>query len=150
MARYETTVRTHLPPTDVFDYMADLAHFAEWDPGVRSVEQVVGDGAGPESAFLVTVDGPGRGIELRYATVEFDRPETVTVEATTRLLTSRDRIDVTPIDPSDPAGGSLVRYRAELSLNGVLRFADPLLRPLFTRIARRADEGLRGALGAKS
>jgi hypothetical protein len=146
MASYETTVRTHLPPHEAFDYMADLRNFAEWDPGVRSVEQVAGDGAGTDAAYLVVVDGPGRGVEFRYETIEFDRPESVTVEAVTRMFTSRDRIDVSAAERGDPAAGAVVRYRAELTLNGVLRYADPILRPFFDRIAGRADVGLRRAL----
>lgn len=148
MASYETTVRTRLTPEEAFDYMADLRNFAEWDPGVRSAEQSVGDGPGPDAAFVVVVDGPGRGVDFRYETVDFDRPESVTVEATTRMFTSRDRIDVSAVDGSDPAAGADVRYRAELRLNGPLRFADPILRPFFNRIAGRADEGLQRVLGA--
>jgi hypothetical protein len=150
MAIYETTVRTPLPPGEAFEYMADLRNFAEWDPGVRSVEQVAGDGAGAESAFVVVVDGPGGGVDFRYETVDFDRPETVTVEATTRLFTSRDRIDVEVVDPDDPGSGSVVRYRAELTLNGPFGLADVLVRPFFNRIAGRADAGLRNAIGTDS
>jgi carbon monoxide dehydrogenase subunit G len=150
MASYETTVRTPLPPTEAFEYMADLRNFAEWDPGVRSVEQVVGNGAGPDAAFNVVVDGAGRGVDFRYETVDFDRPESVTVEASTRMFTSRDRIDVEAVDRSDPASGSVVRYRAELKLNGPLGFVDPLLRPFFNRIAGRADAGLQRVLGEGS
>jgi hypothetical protein len=150
MASYETTVRTPLPPTDAFEYMADLRNFAEWDPGVRSVEQVAGDGAGAESAFVVVVDGPGSGVEFRYETIDFDRPESVTVEAATRMFTSRDRIDVEAVDPSDPSLGAVVRYRAQLDLNGPLGFIDPVLRPFFNRIAGRADAGLQRVLGGGS
>ena len=46
MARYVTTVRTQQPAAEAFAYMADLRHFAEWDPGVKKVVQVKGDGAG--------------------------------------------------------------------------------------------------------
>lgn len=150
MASYETTVRTPLPPAEAFDYMADLRNFAEWDPGVRSVEQVNGDGAGADSAFLVVVDGPGRGVDFRYETVDFDRPESVTVEAATRMFTSRDRIDVEAVDRNDPASGSIVRYRAELKLNGPLGVADVFVRPFFQRIAGRADAGLQRVLGGGS
>ena len=32
------------PADEVFAYMADLRNFAEWDPGVKKVVQIVGDG----------------------------------------------------------------------------------------------------------
>ena len=148
MANYQTNVRTHLPPGEAFEYMADLRNVAAWDPSVRSVEQVAGAGAGSESEFVVVVDGPGDGVQLRYRTVDYDPPRTVTVEASTRWFTSRDRIDVVPIADSADAAKSEVTYNAELTLNRALRWADPVLRPFFKRYAGRGDAGLRHAIGA--
>lgn len=48
LARYITTVRTQRASAEVFAYMADLRHFADWDPGVKKVVQVKGDGAGAD------------------------------------------------------------------------------------------------------
>ena len=42
--------------------------------------------------------------------------------------------------------GAVVTYEAELTLNGVLRFADPLLGLAFGRIGGRAADGLIDAL----
>lgn len=52
MARYITTVRTRRSVADAFAYMADLRNFAEWDPGVRKVVQVDGDGADPSRCSM--------------------------------------------------------------------------------------------------
>lgn len=143
MARYSTTIRTPMSPTEAFAYMADLRNFEEWDPGVQRARQVDGDGAGPNSAFDVTVDAPaGRGLTLRYETTEYDAPSRVVVRAQSKLFTSLDRIDV----ESDAGGGSLVTYDAELSLNGPLSIFDLVLRPIFERIGGRADRGLQDAL----
>jgi hypothetical protein len=144
MARYVTTVRTPRSPEDAFAYMADLRSFAEWDPGVRRVVQIEGDGAGPDSVFDVTVKNPGRDLTLRYRTTEFDAPRAVRVVATSTLFTSDDRITVTP-----DGDGSLVMYDAELRLNGPLGLADPLLRLAFGRIGDRAAAGLRTALDGR-
>ena len=43
MARYVTKVRTARSADEAFAYMADLRHFAEWDPGVKKVVQVEGE-----------------------------------------------------------------------------------------------------------
>jgi carbon monoxide dehydrogenase subunit G len=142
MANYVTTIETPMAPTEAFAYMADLRNFQEWDPGVKSVEQVTGSGAGPDSTFDVTVDSVGSGLTLRYETVEFDEPRLVVAKATSTMLTSLDRITV------EPAGtGSLVTYDAELTLNGPLRLADILLRPVFKRVGDRANRGLLRKLG---
>ncbi|MDH3704591.1 MAG: SRPBCC family protein [Acidimicrobiia bacterium] len=141
MARYVTTVRTPRRPDEAFTYMADLRNFAEWDPGVRAVEQIDGDGGGPRASFDVTVAGIGRDLTLRYVTEEHDAPTRVLVEARSSMFTSIDLITVEP-----DGDGALVTYDAELKLNGVLGIADPLLRPAFSRIGDRAAAGLREVL----
>jgi carbon monoxide dehydrogenase subunit G len=141
MAQYVTTIETPRPPTEAFAYMADLRNFAEWDPGVQTATQVEGDGPGPEAVYDVTVDAPGKGLTLRYQTVEYDEPRSIVVRASSRTFTSEDTVTV------EPAGtGSLVTYRAELELNGPLRVFDLVLRPIFGRIAGRANDGLLRAL----
>lgn len=141
MAQYTTTIKTPRSPEDAFAYMADLRNFAAWDPGVQAVTQVAGDAGGINSTFDVTVDAPGKGLTLRYETTEYRAPSTVTVKATSTMFTSLDRIDVTP-----DGDGSIVRYDAQLLLNGPLRLFDPVLRPFFNRIGGRANSGLLEAL----
>ena len=137
MARYVTTVRTQQPAAEAFAYMADLRHFAEWDPGVKKVVQVKGDGAGAGAEFDVTVTGT----TLRYVTEVYQPSAELVVVAKSRTLTSTDRVTVTADGDS-----TLVTYDALLELNGVLRIADPLLRLAIGRIGDRAAAGLRRVL----
>lgn len=124
--------------------MADLRNFAEWDPGVKRVTQVVGSGGGPDAEFDVVV-ASGRGeLDLRYVTKAYDEPHLVLIEARSRMLTSIDRITV-----SESVSGCSVTYDAELVLNGPLRFADFVLKPLFNRIGGRAAQGLVTALAGE-
>jgi len=144
MARYVTTVRTPWTPEAAFAYMADLRHFAQWDPGVTKAEQAVGNGAGPGAEFDVTVRNGGVGMTLRYRTVSFNAPHHVLVVASTPLLTSEDRITVVP----ESDGGASVTYDADLRLSGPLRLFDPALGVAFGRIGDRAAAGMRAALNA--
>jgi hypothetical protein len=146
MARYIMSVRTPMSPEDAFAYMADLRNFADWDPGVARVEQVAGDGAGPGASFDVGVKTPARTITLRYDTVTYDPPTTVLAVAKSAVLTSRDTVTVRPDDDGD---GSIVTYDAVLTLNGLLRLADPLLALSFRRIGDRAAAGLIAALSGE-
>ena len=145
MARYVVHVRTPMPPAEAFAYMADLTNFADWDPGVTSVEQVAGDGAGPGSAFDVAVKLPGWTMTLRYDTVAFDdESTTMTAFAENALLTSEDTITV------EPGGeGSVVTYDAQLKLKGLLGLSDPLLGLTFNQIGGRAATGLIEALAGE-
>lgn len=141
MARYVTTIRSPKSQEEAFEYMSDLRNFEDWDPGVKSATQVTGDGGGAGASFDVVVEAPGPGLALRYETIEYDSPTLAVVEAKSTMFTSLDRIEV----ESDGAG-SIVTYDAELTLNGPLGLFDIVLRPIFDRIGRRADDGLQRAL----
>ncbi len=127
--------------------LADMRRFADWDPGVRSVEQVAGVGAAPGATFdlrLAVVPYPRT---LRYVTEEFDRPSSPH-RRREALLVARDLL-VTSIDrvSAEPDGdATLLVYDAEFRLNGPLSLGDLWLRPVFGWVARRADAGLRSAV----
>jgi hypothetical protein len=141
MARYVTRVRTPMSAEKAFAYMADLRRFAEWDPGVRRVEQIEGDGGGPGAVFDVTVASVGPDLTLRYRTTEYDPPHAFRVVATSTFFTSDDRIRV-----DSDGDATIVTYDAELRLNGPLGLFDLGLRLAFGWIGDRAAAGLRKAL----
>jgi len=140
MAQFSATIRTPLQPAAAFDYMADARHFAEWDPGTLGVVQVTGEGGSPESVFDVEVKGVVGSTTFRYRTTSYEPPERVRLEATTRMFTAIDLIEVGELPPGQE--GSLISYSAELRLNGPLSVFDGLLRTAFRRIGERAAEGL--------
>jgi len=142
MPHYETRVRSPWPAERAFEYMCDLEHFAEWDPGVEHASRVAGGAPGAGATYDVTVSAMGRDLTLRYETVEIDPPSRVEVRAETATLRSIDVITV----EEDPGAGCIVTYDADLSLKGLLRFGDPLLGLAFRRIGDRAAAGLRAAL----
>ena len=142
MASYSTTIATDWTPREAFDFMSDLRNFAVWDPGVRSVEQVVGEAGGADTEFDVVVDGAPVAMTLRYRTESYERPRTATVRASNLLFTSVDTITVEP-----EGDGSVVTYDADLRLNGPLCLFDLALKPVFQRIGGRANQGLIEALG---
>ena len=141
MAKYTVSVESSKSVEEAFAYMADLRNFAKWDPGVLTVTQVAGDGAGLGSSFDVAVKSVGGGTVLRYETLEYDEPGNLLVEARNSKFTSIDRITVVAKDE-----GSIVTYAAELLLNGCLSPLNPLLGLVFNRIGDRAAAGLRRVL----
>ena len=135
MATYLVRIRSPKSPPEAFAYMANLANFAEWDPGVTRVEQIEGEGPGQGAAFDVTVKG--LRTPLRYRTTRFEPPNSIVALAESRFLTSLDTITV-----EDDGTGSIVTYDAKLTLNGPLGLADPILGLTFGRIGDRATAGL--------
>ncbi len=142
MPHYRTVVDTPWSPERAFEYLSDLEHFAEWDPGVKRSVQVAGDGVTVGAAFDVTVGGVGRDMTLRYEIVAMDTPDRVEVRAGTGTLLS---VDVMTFEPTGD-GGCRVTYDADLLLKGALRVANPLLGVVFGRIGDRAAVGLRRVL----
>lgn len=137
MARYVTKVHTARPADEVFGYMADLRNFAEWDPGVKKVVQVKGEGGGPGNEFDVTVSGT----TLRYVTTEYVAPKHLLVVAESGTLISTDTVTVAATDD-----GTIVTYDADLQLKGVFKAFGPVLSLAFGRIGGRAAAGLRRVL----
>lgn len=143
MATYITSIRSPLAAEKAFDYVADVEHFAEWDPGVTESVQVEGDGPGLGAAYDVTVRNAGRSMTLRYEVVAYDPPHQIVLHADTGRLVSHDTITV-----GAQGSGSVVVYEAELTLKGIARLAEPGLALAFDRIGDKAAAGLRRALGA--
>jgi hypothetical protein len=140
MARYVTTATCPLPTTQAFAYMSDIRHFVEWDPDIKRVVRVTGDGPGVGTAYDVTVQA-GNTTVMRYTVKEYEPSRRILIVSRTPFLTSVDEITV------EPAGsGSTVTYDAKLTLNGPLGLFDPLLRLAFGFIGDRAADGLRRVL----
>jgi len=137
MARYTTTIASPWPPEQAFEFMADLRNFAEWDPGVKKSTMTSGSAPGLGTAYDVTV-----GLStLNYVTKEYNPSTRTVAEAKTLLLRSYDIIEVT-----ETASGCEVFYDAELTLNGLLGMADPVLGLAFSRIGDKAAAGMAAAL----
>lgn len=144
MARYLTTVPTPLSAVDAFAWMADITHFAQWDPGVKRVVRVEGEGPGVGAAYDLTVQAGGTTV-MRYVVKEYEPPRRILLVARTAFLTSVDEISV-----EATGTGSIVTYDAKLTLNGPLGLFDLFLRPVFRVIGDRAAAGLKRALTTAS
>ena len=142
MPKYTTTVKSPWTAQRAFEYLSDLSHFVDWDPGVTRAVQVIGMGPGPDAAFDVTVKSVSSNMTLRYKTVVFEPNRRIEVLAESTSLRSYDVMTFEEI----VGGGCEVTYSAELDLRGVRAVANPLLSLLFKGIGDRAAQGLRRVL----
>jgi len=144
MARYSTTIESHRPPAETFEYLADFSRAKEWDPGVVDGENLTGTPLGVGSRFRLVATFLGRRLPLEYAITAFDPPRRVVFQADAPRLRSTDEIRFAPA-----GGGTSVTYEADLRLKGSLgALLDPVLGLAFRRIGDRAAAGLRRALGS--
>jgi len=141
MAHYWATVHSPWSAERAFEYMSDLEHFAEWDPGVKRAVQVAGAGPALGAAYDVTVGGIGRDQILRYEIVDIDAPRRFVARAETGTLLSLDAVTI-----EADGDGSAVTYDATLTLKGVMKIGSPILALMFRRIGDRALGGLRAVI----
>jgi hypothetical protein len=139
MARFVDTVMTSLwSEDDAFSYMADARNFAEWDPGTTRVDEVQGNGAGPDAAFDVTAEVGSRSTVLRYEVTDWKPPRRVVLEASKPWMHLRDEIVIDRV-----ATDTLITYDARITLRGPLKVFDKMLDKRFQAVGQRAATGLR-------
>ncbi len=143
MATYRATVVSTRSAEETFDYMADFANAAEWDPGTASAEHLSDGEIGLGSAFRLEVKVGSRTTPLDYRIVTFARPHRVVLLGESDTVRSEDTMTVVPAAD----GGSILTYEAELTLKGSFSPANPLLGLFFNRIGDKGAEGLRRTLG---
>lgn len=137
MARFVDAIDLPLSREEAFDYLADFAHTAEWDPGVVSARRLTTGPVGEGSRFQVTVSFLGRRTSLEYVISAYEPPRRLVLEGGDGGLRSIDEITF-----ASRPGGTRVTYEARLELSGVLRRVDPLLDRVFQRVGRAAADGL--------
>jgi hypothetical protein len=157
--KVEDRVLVRRSADEAFLYLADFARLPEWDPGIVRSRRV--DGGATVSVPEAPATGPlvtgarfevvarffGRDVPMAYELVRFD---SVTREAelvgTAPGIRATDWISVRPVGEPGEARAE-VHWRAEFLLSGTSRLFGPLMRPLFSRLARKAMDGLRAKLG---
>ena len=143
MARYRGTVVSTRSAEDTFDYMANFANAAEWDPGTASAERLDTGEVGLGSAFRLDVRVGPRTLPLDYRIVAFERPHRVVLLGESDTLRSEDTMTVVPAAD----GGAILTYDADLTLKGNFALGNPFLGLFFDRIGDKGVGGLRQTLG---
>jgi hypothetical protein len=147
VAIYEDTIQSSWSADETFGYLAEFSNAEQWDPGVLEGSQL---DPGPGRAgmrFRIVVPFGGRRLVLIYHVTSYSPGDRqVVLEARSRLLRAVDTITVTPSTAGPSAEGSVVSYRAEVTLGGPFGLADPLLARGFRTVGSRAAKGLAGVL----
>ncbi len=61
-------------PEVVFDFVADMRNDPHWAPMVSGVEQVAGDGPGPDAAYVIQQQVGSRTVEIPMRLTAYERP----------------------------------------------------------------------------
>lgn len=141
MTRIAEELMTTLKREIAFDYVADFAHQAEWDPNTVSSRRLDAGDLGAGARFALEVKIGRKVVPMEYRITEFQHPTRVVLVGEGSGVWSQDIITFT-----DVPDGTRVDYVAEIKLGGLLGLAQPLLRPAFARIGHGAVEGMQREL----
>ena len=143
MARHKVTVETPLSTEAAFDLLADMTNSKSWDPSVVEAEKTSEGPVGLGTTFRVVVSFAGRKSAFAYRITEYERPRSVTLEASNFAVVSKDRITVEPLSGTS---GARAVYDADLQPRWLFALASPIIARGFNKIVDEAGAGLRERL----
>lgn len=145
MTRLHERIQTTLPIEAAFDYVADFANAQEWDPGVATARRIDDGPVSVGARYDLGVRMGGRVAPMEYRITELDRPRRVV------LVGRGSNVDAVDDIRFEPFGdGTVIDYTADISLGGLLRFAQPFLGSRFEKIGRDAVGGMERTLAARA
>lgn len=138
MIRLVETATSSLSRRQAFGLVGDFANVYKWDPGVSSAEKVGDEPTGVGTAYDLVVEYSGRRLEMRYVITEYVPDRRVVLEGSGPRIHALDVIEF-----EDRNDGTKITYTADLSLTGIARFFEPLIKGRLLEVGEGAGIGLR-------
>ncbi|MEO6880457.1 MAG: SRPBCC family protein [Mycobacteriaceae bacterium] len=140
MITVDETVRTALGPEAAFNYLKEFEHTCEWDPGTPVTEKRSTGPVAVGSKFHAEAQFRGKRQPIDYVVTELSE-NSITLRGENASIVSVDTITVAGLRE-----GASVRYRAEFTVKGWKRIAEPLLKNTFQGLAQPAVDGMKAKL----
>ena len=137
MPHFNDDVSSTLEQAELFDYMADFTHAAEWDPGTKSAKRLDDGEIGVGSKFELVVEFAGNESPFTYEITEYERPERLVVESDSVAVHLTDTMTCTA-----EGSASRLNYDARLDLKGWRKVTTPVMAVLFNRLCQKGRGGL--------
>ena len=136
----ERSVTVDRPVEIVFGYLSDFETTTEWDPGTVRTTRVSGDG-GPGTAYRNVSTFNGKQTELEYVVQQVDPNRLFQVRGQNKTIAALDTMTF-----HADGDRTTVTYRADFTLKGLARLAEPFLKAPFKKLGDEAEAGLRDTL----
>ncbi len=137
MIRLTETATTKLSREVAFEHVGDFGNIDKWNPCVMTATRAAGE-TGVGTVYELVLSYTRRRMEMSYVVTEYEPDRRIVLEGTGARVHA---IDVIEFD--DFTDGTEVRYTADLSVTGLARFFEPLMKGRFARIGDDAGIGLR-------
>lgn len=138
MIHVSRTITVPVPRDEAFRLTARFGRASEWDPGLVSSSQETPGEPSPGTRFAVVARFNGNEVPMTYEMTGFDAPSRMVISGTGTKGGTVDTITFADA----PGGGTTITYEAVLTMDGLLRFAEPFIRKTFNRTADEAVAGL--------
>ena len=147
MPTLRETIETDLPPHESFAFIADFANAPAWDPGTATSERLDSGPVGVGARYRLGVRMRGKVVPMEYRIETFEPDRLVVLRGEGSGVRARDEITFQPTESGTGGGsGTRIEYVAEIHLQGLARFLEPLLGGTFAKIGRAARDGMQRAL----
>ncbi|MGZ5378274.1 MAG: SRPBCC family protein [Mycobacterium sp.] len=127
-------------PHQVIDYLKDFGNAVEWDPGTQQCTRIdsgpIGEGASWRNISKIL----GVTAELTYTLDSLGASNLVLV-GKNKSSTSTEKIYVDAAD-----AGSVITYRNELEMHGLIALFNPALKLYFEKLANDTEKQLTSVL----
>jgi carbon monoxide dehydrogenase subunit G len=141
------TVELDRPPAEVFPFIAEFEHLAEWDPGTIEVRSRTPGPLAVGTAYEVVSEFRGRQTELVYTVTALDPPHRIELRGVSKTVHALDEISF-----EAQGSGTRVTYVARFRFQSwLVRLIAPLvLGRAFAALGRDAAQGMRDAVDRMS
>ncbi len=138
MIRLSESATTRLSRKDAFRHIGDFGNIDQWDPGVISSSKSTPGPVGPGTVYDLVLTYRGRRLEMQYEVIDHVPGSRIVLEGTGSVVKAIDVIEFSDFDD-----GTRIEYTADLSLTGLARLFEPLLKDRLTKIGTDAVAGMR-------
>jgi uncharacterized protein YndB with AHSA1/START domain len=128
MIRIDREIDVARPPDVVFDHLADVERFPQWQPAIERAEQESPGPLGPGSQLRLVLRGPTGPIDVLGEIVAIERPSLLALRTLSGPATVDARCELRP-----QSAGTRARFTASIELKGLLRFAESAARAAIDR-----------------
>jgi carbon monoxide dehydrogenase subunit G len=139
--RLQETRFVSRPIQEVFDYTADFANIADWDPGVVSSRRVGGGPVGVGARYDLQVRFGSSVGPMDYEITVYEPPDRVIIVGRGEKV---DAVDEIRFERAD--GKTRIDYTADLDFKGLMRWLVPFAGGTLRKVGERALDGLVRAL----
>ncbi|CAM3135455.1 Polyketide cyclase / dehydrase and lipid transport [Arthrobacter ulcerisalmonis] len=136
------TVETALSAEKAFAFLSQFENTSEWDPGTPVMEKLTPGPVAVGHRYRAEAEFKGKRQELIYEVIDLGTSH-IKLRGENKTVTALDTISVVPAGT-----GSSVTYKAEFSLNGLAKLAEPFVKPAFNSLREPALAGLRNKLNS--